>query len=97
MMVLTNSTYYECQVVMWAKIVALGEMQISKNPFVWEKVEVNFPGTTTYECKCPWVYKERRYVLIAENLFVYVDYGQPIVSTEALCYEASIMWGYNCS
>ena len=97
MMGLTDSPYHACQAVMWANIVALGDRQSLKNPFVWYEVVVKFTGTTACDCKCPWVYKEMRYRLIAANLFVFVDDGQPIIPTETLCWEASRRWGSTCS
>ena len=51
MMGLTNSPYHEFQEVRWDKSIALGDRQNLKNNFGWEKVLVNLPVTTTYECK----------------------------------------------
>ena len=39
---------HACQVVKWAKSVALGDRKSLNNPFGWDKVVVNLPVTTTY-------------------------------------------------
>ena len=44
----------------------------------------NLPGTETYDCWRPWLYKKTNDGFIVANLFVYVDDGQPIGTTEAL-------------
>ena len=43
------------------------------------------------------VYKKRVEWLISVYLFIYVDYGQPIGTTETLCWEASRKWVSTCS
>ena len=45
---LTYSPYHACQVVTWAKSVALGDKQSLNNPFGWYTVVVNLTGTTAY-------------------------------------------------
>ena len=82
-----------CQVVTWAKSVALGYSQILKNPFGWDKVVVKLSVTTAYYCQLPWFYNEKRDGMIVFNLFVYMGDGRPIGYTEIFCWEASSRWG----
>ena len=67
---LTDSTYHAFQVVTWAEIVALGDRWSLNNPFVLEKVVFNLLGKISYDCQSPWVYKERRNVLITVDFFL---------------------------
>ena len=53
---------------------------------------MNVSGTTSCDCQHPWVYKERRDGLIETDFFVYVYDGQPVGTTETLCWEASRRW-----
>ena len=71
----------------------MGEKQYKRNSFKLERVVNNLPGTSAYDFCQPWVYKERRNGSIAADLFVYVDGGQSIGTTEELFREASSKWG----
>ena len=76
---LTYYPYHACQTVTWSKEMALGDKQDLENTFEWARFVRNLLGTTTYDCCRPWVYKERSDGSIADDLFVYVDYGNEIV------------------
>ena len=41
---ITGSPYHACQVVTWAKSIAMGDRINQNNPFAWEKVVLNLPG-----------------------------------------------------
>ena len=56
----------------------------------------NLPGTSTYDCCWPLVYKERSKVSIDADLFVYVDNEQTIGPKEEVCWEASRKWVSTC-
>ena len=58
---------------------------------------VIFTGSEGYDCKHPWVYKDREYGLIAADIFIYVDNGKPIVPIEDIFWEALQKWGSTCS
>ena len=64
---LIDSPYNACRAVMWDRIVALVDILSIKNPFGWQKVLVNLPVTTAYDCQRLWVYKEIRDGMIAAN------------------------------
>ena len=51
-----------------------------------------FPGTPTYDCCQPWVYKESSDGSITADLFVYVDNGRPIGPTEEVFWKSSRRW-----
>ena len=71
--------------------------QDKENPFKWDRLVKNLPGTTTYEFCWPWVYTERSDRIIAADIFVYFYNGRPIGPTEEVCWEASSKWGSTCS
>ena len=94
---ITDSPYHPCQAVTWAKSIVLRDRRESDNTFSWYRVVVNITGLEGYNCKIPWVYKERGDGLIAADLFICVDDGLTIGPTEELCWEASRKWGSTCS
>ena len=89
MMGLNYSPYHALQAVTWANELDLGNSRYKKTPFKWEKLVKNIPGTSPYDCCLPWVYKESSNRSIADDLFVYVDYGRKIGTTKELCWETS--------
>ena len=62
----------------------MGDQLESNNTFAWEKVVLNLLGNKEYDCQRPWVFKQRVHGMLAEELFIYVDYGWPIGPTEKL-------------
>ena len=42
---ITDSPYHNCQAVMLAKCIAMGDRLNSNNTFVWDKVVLNLSGT----------------------------------------------------
>ena len=53
---LTDSSYHEFQAVTWSKCIAMGDRLDSNNPFSWEKVVLNLPGTEEYYFQRTWVF-----------------------------------------
>ena len=45
MMGLTDSTYHTYQLVTWPKCIDIGDQLNLNNPFAWEKMVMNMPGT----------------------------------------------------
>ena len=85
---LTDSPYHALQTVIWAKDLVLINIQEKENPFKWDIMMNNLPGTSTDDCCRSWVYKKRSYRSIAPDMFVYVDDGRTIGPTEEVCWEA---------
>ena len=56
----------------------------------------NLPGTKEYDCQRPWVFNKRIDVLLAVDLFIYVDYGRHIRPTETFCWGSSRRRGFMC-
>ena len=55
---LTDSPYHVCQLVMWDKIISVGDQIDSNNTFSWQKEVLNLPRTEEYDCQLPWVFKQ---------------------------------------
>ena len=97
MMGFTDSPYHAFQAFTWANTIALGDRRKKINRFRLERVVVNLMVSEGYECKLPWVYKKREDVLIAADLFIYVDDGRPIGPTEDIFCKALREWVSMCS
>jgi len=68
----------------------LGDPNDSDNPFQWETVEMNLPGSANYDPSRPWVFKWcRKDGKIACDLFIYVDDLRPTGPTEEDCWAAT--------
>ena len=51
------SPYVTIQTFAWSEEIILGNRLDLKNPFYWDTLKLNFPGTLGYEPAMPWVYK----------------------------------------
>ena len=70
---LRDSPYRSIQLLIRLKIEAYGNQWDRSNPFHWEKVIYNLPGTKDYHPGLPWVTKVRFDGHLACKVFVYMD------------------------
>ena len=70
-----DSPYRSLQMLLMAKYIAYGNRKDRSNPFHWERVVLNLPGTRCYNPKLPWVMKVRFDDNLACKVYVYVDDG----------------------
>jgi hypothetical protein len=63
------------------KLEVCGDRRALDNPFHWEKVVFNLPGSKGYQADLPWVMKIRSDGELAAEVFVYVDDGRAIGPT----------------
>jgi hypothetical protein len=69
-----SSPYQAVQAVMVAEEVIKGDHKASKNPFRWDSVRMNLPGSKSYDPSLPWVSKIRLGDgCIACDLIIFVD------------------------
>eukprot|EP00956_Cyclotella_meneghiniana_P024771 scaffold50352_cov40-Cyclotella_meneghiniana.AAC.1 len=61
------------QMMILAKELAYGRRKDVSNPFQWDKVVLNLPGSEHYDPRLPWVFKLRKDGSIASEAFIYVD------------------------
>ena len=84
---LRNSPYRLIQLLIRLTIEVYGDMWDCSNPFHWEKVIYNLPGTNGYRLGLPWVMKVRFDDHLACKVYVYVDDGQVTGHCRELCWE----------
>ena len=71
---LKSSPYQACQAMLVVEELVKGNPSDSNNPFRWDEVVVNIPGSKNYDPSKPWVYKLRwSDRMIACDVFIYVD------------------------
>jgi hypothetical protein len=81
-----------CRVLQWKvrlKLVAYGDRRDLANPFHWDHVQLNLPGSPGYRADLPWVMKVRADGIIAAEIFEYVDDGRAIGHSAELAWRAA--------
>ena len=94
---LRDSPYRSIQMAIIAKERSYGDRKATANPFQWEQVVLNLPGTPKYDTSFPWVFKVREDGHIASDIFLYVDDGRPTGFSEEQCWQASRRFCSMCS
>lgn len=59
------------------------------NPFQWDRVRLNLPGTPDYDPRLSWISKLRKDGLLACGLFTFVDDERITAPTRELAWQAS--------
>ena len=67
------SPYQAIRSMLWAEDVLRGNRFDSKNPFRWQSVRLNLPGSEDYDSRLPWVSKVKADGSLAAEFFIYVD------------------------
>ena len=70
---LRSSPYLSVQAVTRIKRAFLGDTTDRENPFHWETVIVNLPGSEGYDPSSPWISKLRHDQRVAADLHIYID------------------------
>ena len=70
---ITFSSYACVQVSLRLKWKILGDRYNPNNPYQWSRVELNIPGTPSYDQTKSWIMKIRIDGAIATDLYIYVD------------------------
>jgi hypothetical protein len=60
-----------------------------ENVFRWDRVEMNLPGSTSYDTSKPWVFKVRKDGTMASDLFIYIDDLRPTAPTKEECWDSA--------
>ena len=74
---------------MIAEEVIRGDKADSMNPFQWNSVRLNLPGTSSYDPTTSWIAKVREDGLVACELFTFVDDERVTGATEELTWLAA--------
>ena len=94
---LRDSPYRSLQWQARLKLELYGDRRLRSNPFPWEKVIFNLPGSKGYRADLPWVFKLRWDGRLGVEIFVYVNDGCAIGPTEFLTWQAARWYGSGCS
>ena len=86
---LRDSPYRSIQQLIRLKMDAYGDRCDKTNPFHWERVVLNFPGSEDYRPDLPWVMKVRFDGHLACEVFVYVDDGRITGFCREICWAAA--------
>jgi hypothetical protein len=94
---LRDSPYRSLQWQVRLKFEVYGDRKDTANPFHWERVEFNLPGSRGYRSDLPWVMKIREDKHLGAEIFVYVDDGRPTGYCRDLTWRAAQAYGSGCS
>ena len=94
---LHNLPYRSLQWQVRLKFEVYGNRKDLNNPFHWDKVVWNLPGSTGYQADLPWVMKIRQDGHLLEEIFVYVDDGWVAAHSVDLSWREGRAYGAGCS
>jgi hypothetical protein len=94
---LRDSPYRSLQWQARLKLEVYGDRRVLANPFHWDRVVFNLPGSKGYRADLPWVMKIRWDGELAAEVFVYVDDGRATGPTELLAWQAGRAYGAGCT
>lgn len=83
-----SSPYNSVKMTLIAEEVILGDRLDPSNPFQWDSVRLNLPGTRTYDPTCSWIAKVRVDGLNACILVTFVDDERVAGATRELTWQA---------
>jgi hypothetical protein len=89
MMGLRPSPYNTIQSTHLAYEVVQGNKHDLSNALQWDRVMFNLPGQTDYNPFHPWVYRIKKYGLLAGATPAYVDDLRPVGNSEAHCFAVA--------
>jgi hypothetical protein len=72
-----------------AKRIAYGNHQDRKNPFHWEEIILNLPGSWSYDPSLPWVFKVRYNGHLGCKIYIYIDDGKVTGWCKVACWKAA--------
>jgi hypothetical protein len=71
---LKDSPYHSLQWQVRLKLEVYGDRKALGNPYHWDRVEFNLPGSKRYRSDLPWVMKIRAGSHLAAENFVYAEW-----------------------
>jgi len=94
---LRDSPYRSLQWQVRLKLEVYGDRKALGNPYHWDRVEFNLPGSKGYRSDLPWVMKIRADGHLAAEIFVYVDDGRTTGHSPRLTWAAARAYTAGCS
>ncbi len=94
---LRDSPYRSLQWQVRLKLEVYGDRKALGNPYHWDRVEFNLPGSKGYRSVLPWVMKIRADGHLAAENFAYVDDGRATGHSPRLTWAAARAYAAGCS
>lgn len=94
---LKDSPFRSVQWMIRLKFEVYGDKDDENNPFQYDRVELNLPGSKNYRPDLPWVMKIRVDGELASEIFVYVDDGRVTAHNSEACWAACRRFASKCS
>ena len=94
---LRDSPYRSLQWQVRLKLEVYGDRKALDNPYHWDRVEFNLPGSKGYRSDLPWVMKIQCDGHLAAKNFVYVDNGRATGHSPRLTWAAARAYAAGCS
>lgn len=94
---LRDSPFRSIQWMIRIKFEAYGDRKDDTNPFQYDRVELNLPGSKGYRPDLPWVMKIRKDGHLASDVYVYVDDGRTTGHDEDAAWAACRRFASVCS
>lgn len=86
---LRPSPYNSVQGALIAKYAVMGDFADPTNPFGWERIRLNLPGSPDYDATLPWIMKLRQDGRQASGLSQYIDDLRVSAATKDLAWQCS--------
>ena len=84
------SPYIATQTFAWSEEIVVGDLSDPNNPFAWDEIKSNLPGTEGYDPSMPWIYKWNSVAKCMPAFFgTYVDDVRSGASSESICRTAT--------
>jgi len=94
---LRDSPYRSLQWQVRLKLEVYGHRRDLSNPFHWDHVVLNLPGSHGYRADLPWVRKIRAEGFLAAEIFVYVNDGRVVAHSPDLPWRAARAYVSYCA
>jgi hypothetical protein len=94
---LRDSPYRNLQWQVRLKLEVYGDRRAPSNPFHWDRVEFNLPGSKGYWSYLPWIMKIRADGFLAAEIFVYVDDCWAVAHLADLVWRAARAYAAMCA
>ena len=87
---LVSSPIATTRIFAWVMEIIKGDRFDPSNPFAWDKVILNLPGSESYDTLMPRVYKFNSTLgVISTNCKTFMDDPRGIGATRELCHKAT--------
>jgi hypothetical protein len=94
---LRDSPYRSLQWQTWLKFEVYGNRKLLSNPFHWERVEFNLPGSRGYRSDLSWVMKIWEDGHLAVEVSEYINNGRATGHSQDLTWRVARAYGLGCS